>query len=119
MKNNRELTLLMGSKHVMGLTIVCKVPTENGGEALIQPVDEIVANGNEVVNVLAEWANHAHYALIVCKDRGSYKGIITILASTNMLQSGMGLVGVAGADFMKDVGADLWPSKLLDLLLNL
>jgi hypothetical protein len=34
-KNNREPTALMGSKHVMELTIVWVVTMENGDEALI------------------------------------------------------------------------------------
>jgi hypothetical protein len=34
----------MGSKHFMGLMVVWVVVTENGGEALIKPVNEVVAN---------------------------------------------------------------------------
>ncbi len=36
-----------------------------------------------------------------------------------MLKCSVGLIGVAGADLMKDRSADLWPSKLLNLSFNL
>jgi hypothetical protein len=80
-KNKRELTALMGSKHVVGLTIVWVVQMENGGEALIKPIDEIVANHNGEANVLTERANCVHDPLVVQEDRGSYEGIIAILVS--------------------------------------
>ncbi len=119
-KNNRKLTALMGSEHVVGLTIVWVVQMENEGEALIKPIDEIVANRNWEANVLAERANCVHGSLVVQKDRGSYEGTITIFVSLmNKFKCGMGLVGVAGADLMKDGGAVIWPSKLLDLPFNL
>jgi hypothetical protein len=35
-----------------------------------------------------------------------------------MLKCSMGLVGIAGANFMKDGSTDLWPSKLSDLAFN-
>ncbi len=69
----------MGSKHVVGLTIIWVVLTENGGEALIKPVNKIVANKNGDANILAERVNCVHYPLVVRKDRGSYKGTVTIL----------------------------------------
>jgi hypothetical protein len=120
-KNNWEPTVLMGSKHVVGLTVAGVVTMENGGEALVnKTVNEVVTNGNGEANVHAEGVNCIHNPLVVHKDRGGDKGTVTILVGLpNMLKCSMRLVGVAGADFMKDGSADLQPSKLLDLLFNL
>ncbi len=61
-----------------------------------------------------------YYPLVVRKDRDGYKGTVTFLVGlTNMFKCSMGLVGVAGADLMKDGRTDLQPSKLLDLPFNL
>ncbi len=110
----------MGSKHVVGLTVVGVVTTENGGEALVKTVNEVVANRNGKANILAEGANCVHYPLLVRKNRGGNKGTITILVGlTNMLKCCMGLVGVARADFTKDRSTDLWPCKLSDHAFNL
>jgi hypothetical protein len=110
----------MGSKHVVGLTVVRVITTENGGEALVKTINEVVAYGNRKRNVLAEGANCAHNPLVVCKDRGGDEGAIAILVGlTNMLKCCMGLVRIAGANFMKDGSTDLWPSKLSDLAFNL
>jgi hypothetical protein len=119
-ENDREPAALMGSKQVMGLTIVWVVTTENGGEALVKTVNEVVANGNGEANAFAERVNCIHYPLLVRKDRGGDKGTISILVGlANMLKGSMGLVGVARADFMKGGSADLRPSKLSDLLFDL
>jgi hypothetical protein len=109
----------MGSKHVVGLTIVGVVTTENGGEALVKTVHEVVAHRNRKASVFAEGVNYIHNSLVVHKDRGGDKGTITILVGlTNMLKCSMGLVGIAGANLMKDGSTDLRPSKLLDLAFN-
>jgi hypothetical protein len=100
----------MGSKHVMGLTLVGVVTSENGGEALVKTINEVVAHGNRKVNVHAEGANCIHNPLVVCKDRGGDKSTIAILVGlTNMLKCSMGLVGIAGANFMEDGSTDFWP----------
>ncbi len=109
----------MGSKHVVGLTVVGVVMTGNGGEAMVKTINEVVAHGNRKANILAEWANWVHNPLVVCKDRGGDKGTGTILVGLmNMLKCHMGLLGIAGANFMKNGSTDLWPSKLSDLAFN-
>ena len=120
MEDDREPTALMGSKHVVGLTVVGVVTMENGGKALVKTINKVVAHGNRKANVLAEEAKCIHNPLVLHKDRGGDKGTITILVGlTNLLKYSMGLAQVARADFMKDRSADLWPSKLSDLLFNL
>ncbi len=47
----------MGSKHVVWLTIVWVVSTEDGDKALIEPVDEIFADGHREASVFTKWAN--------------------------------------------------------------
>jgi hypothetical protein len=104
----------------MWLTIVWVVLTVNGDEALIKPVDEVIADKHREACVFTKWVNSVHYPLIVSKDRGNDKGTLTILLGlVNMLECSMGLVGVAQADLVKFRGADFWPSKLSDLPLNL
>jgi hypothetical protein len=121
-KDDREPAALMGSKHVIWLTILGVATMENGGEALVKTINEVVAHGNRKANILAEGENCVGdpFVLVVRKDRGGDKGTITILVGlTNLLKYSMGLAQVARADFMKDRSADLWPSKLSDLLFNL
>jgi hypothetical protein len=110
----------MGSKYVVGLTVVGVVTTENGGEALVKTVNEVVSHRNRKANVLAEGASCIHCPLVVRKDKGGDKGTITILVGlTNMLKCSMGLIGIAGAGFMEDRSTDFRPSELLDLAFNL
>jgi hypothetical protein len=64
-------------------------------------------------------ADCVHNPLVVSKDRCDYEGAIAVLVDlTNMLQCRMWLVGLAGANFMKDGSTDLQPSELSDLVLN-
>jgi hypothetical protein len=92
----------MGSKYVVWLTIIRVVPTENGDEMLIKPINEVIAYRHREATVFIKWTNTIHHPLIVSKDRGSGKGTFTILVSlANMLKHGMWLVGVAQADLMK------------------
>jgi hypothetical protein len=87
----------------MGLTVVGVVTTKYGDDALVKIVNEVVAHGNKKANVLAEGANCIHNPLVVRKDRGGDKGTITILVGlTKMLKCSMGLVVIAGANFMED-----------------
>jgi hypothetical protein len=51
-EDDREPAALMGSKQSMGLTVVGVVTKENGGEALVKTVNELVANRNRKANVL-------------------------------------------------------------------
>ena len=89
----------MGSKHVVGLTVVRVITTENGGEALVKTINEVVAHGNRKANVLSEGVNCIHTPLVVCKDRGGDEGAVTILVGlTNMLKCRTELVRKAGAN---------------------
>jgi hypothetical protein len=109
----------MGSKHVMGLTIVGVIAMENQGEALVKTTNKVVAHENREANVHAEGADCIHNSLVVSKDRGGDKGAIDVLVClTNILECHMWLVGIAGENFMKEGSTDLWPSKLSDLVLN-
>jgi hypothetical protein len=77
----------MRSKHFVGLTIVEVVTMENGGEALVKIVNEIVAHRNRNANILAEGKNCIHNPLLVRKDGVDDMGTITILVGlTNMLK---------------------------------
>jgi hypothetical protein len=101
---------LMGYKNVLGLTVVGIVMIGNGDEALVKTINEVVAHGNRKANVLAERANCIYNPLVVYKDRGGDKGTVTILVGLrNMLKCSMGLVGIAGANFMEDGSTDFWP----------
>ncbi len=111
MEDDREPTALMGSKHVVGLTVVGVVTMENGGKALVKTINKVVAHGNRKANVLAEEAKCIHNPLVLHKDRGGDKGTIAILVGLmNMLQCSLGFVGIAGANIMEDRSTDFWPS---------
>jgi hypothetical protein len=119
-EDDREPVALMRSKHVTGLTVVGVVMTENGGEALVKTINEVVAHGNRKANVLAEGAICIHNPLVVHKDRGGDKGNVAIIVClTNMLKCSMGLVGIAGANFMEDGSTEFWSSKMADHAFNL
>jgi hypothetical protein len=86
---------------------------------VVKTVNQVAAHGNRKANIFAEGANCIHNPLAVCKDRGDGKGTIAILVGlTNMLKYHMWLVRIAGANFVKDVGTNLPPSKLSNLALN-
>jgi hypothetical protein len=110
----------MGSKHVMGLTAVWVIAMENRDEALVKTVNQVVAHGNRKANVFAEGSNCIHNPMVVCKDRGGDKGgcHCYLVGLTNMLKCRMWLVRIAGANFVKDGGTNLQPSKLSNLALK-
>ncbi len=86
---------------------------------MVKTLNQVVAHGNNKADAFTEVANCIHNPLVVCKDRDGDKGAVAILVGlTNMLEHRMRLVRIAGANFMKDGGTNLWPSKLSNLALN-
>jgi hypothetical protein len=107
--------MLEGGIEIIKEGVISLILLENTEEAASHVINKSIANTLGEPLVACKTVHGTHHALIICVHRNANMVAIPInVALLDMVEGGLRLVRVASANFVKDRGTDLMPSKLED-----